>query len=49
VINGSNRDQDEFFKDDELIQSIKIGKEEETKWRKIDSKPRVNIFLKYFY
>jgi len=39
VLDGSNRDRDELFQDDEIIKSIRIDRNEETKWRKIGEKP----------
>ena len=39
VLDGSNRDRDELFQDDEIIKSIRIDRNEDTKWRKIDEKP----------
>jgi hypothetical protein len=39
VLDGSNRDRDELFQDDEIIKSIRIDRNEETKWRKIEEKP----------
>lgn len=40
-MNGTTRSRDPFFQENELIQSIKIDNEEETKWRRIESKPKV--------
>jgi hypothetical protein len=39
VLDGSNRDRDELFQDDEIIKSIRIDRNEDTKWRKIEEKP----------
>jgi hypothetical protein len=39
VLDGSNRDKDELFQDDEIIKSIRVDRNEETKWRKIEEKP----------
>ena len=36
ILDGTNRDQDVFFQDDDLIASIRKARTEETKWRKID-------------
>jgi hypothetical protein len=39
VLDGSNRDRDELFQDDEIIKSIRVDRNEDTKWRKIEEKP----------
>ena len=45
ILDGSNRDQDVFFRDDELISSIKKDRSEETQWRRIESRPQVRDVL----
>ena len=45
TMNGTTRMRDPFFQENELIQSIKIGNQEETKWRRIESKPKVTSLL----
>ena len=45
TLNGQTRQLHGFFKDDELISSIKIDSQQETKWRKINPKKRVSASL----
>ncbi|TNV84985.1 hypothetical protein FGO68_gene6000 [Halteria grandinella] len=41
TINGSNRVQDPFFKDDELVQRIKLEGTQPTNWRLITGNSRI--------
>jgi len=43
TLNGTTRLEDEYFKDDELVKSIKIDRHEETHWRKITPTSKVRV------
>ena len=45
VLDGSNREGDELFQDDELIKSIRIERNQNTNWRRISEKPRVSNYF----